>query len=521
MMHTAPGWVARLSFERFAAALFFVAIGAAACLMPAQNDTWWQLRAGQEIVQLGSVPLRDAFSFTRAGEYWPNHEWLAQVVLYALYRTGGLPLVTLAAAIVVTVAWLIAWQLTPGTTWRRLALSALALPVFVSQWSLRPQVFTLLFLALALWLLVTRREALLPLLFVPWANMHGGVVLGVAVVLGVTAARVLRAGTLLIRPVVAAAGCVLATAATPLGFSLWTEVPASLARLRLYGVTEWQSAGITDPSLTPYWLILAGIVGLAAIERPWRWSEDAPFVMAFAALALAPVSLSASRNAPPFLLVGIPATGALLFSRFPPGAPRTRREQPVVNAVVLAGAAAAAVATVGYAWSAPAARLQWRPMSDGAIAAVAGCPAPLYNRYDDGGYLIWFVPQQKVFIDSRQDPYPPALVMEHIRLERSGRFEQTFSRYAIGCAFTPRGSLLARRLIEARWRRLYEDDRWVVLARPAGSGAVDRGHQAVDGRAHRGLQTALPPLPDHHADQGVGLHPAATLAIDHHRGPDG
>ena len=80
-----------MTFDRFATALFFVAVAATACLMPAQSDTWWQLRAGQYMLTTGIVPLRDTFSHSVNGGYWPNHEWLSQVILYGVYRIGGLP----------------------------------------------------------------------------------------------------------------------------------------------------------------------------------------------------------------------------------------------------------------------------------------------------------------------------------------------------------------------------------------------------------------------------------------------
>src|SRR6478672_1953311 len=75
--------VSRISFDRLADYLMFTGIVAAACLMPAQNDTCWQLRAGQEIWSTGKIPLHHHFSHTVAGAYWPNHEWLSQPVFYA------------------------------------------------------------------------------------------------------------------------------------------------------------------------------------------------------------------------------------------------------------------------------------------------------------------------------------------------------------------------------------------------------------------------------------------------------
>ena len=59
------------------------------------------------------------------------------------------------------------------------------------------------------------------------------------------------------------------------------------------------------------------------------------------------------------------------------------------------------------------------------------CRGNVYNRYDEGGYLIWFAPGRKVFLDGRQDPYPPSLIKEQARVESSGDFESLFERYDV------------------------------------------------------------------------------------------
>src|SRR3954470_1969403 len=103
-----------LTFDRTATGLLFIAIAFAACFTPAQNDTWWHLRAGQETWLAGAVQLRDNFSYTAAGAYCPNQDWLGEVVLYALYRAGGLPLMTAFAAALLSAAWALVWRITPG-----------------------------------------------------------------------------------------------------------------------------------------------------------------------------------------------------------------------------------------------------------------------------------------------------------------------------------------------------------------------------------------------------------------------
>ena len=77
------GWtLTPFTFDRLVVALLFLAIFAIGCLMPAQNDTWWHLRAGQEMWRRHSLLFTETFSFTAAGAPWPNHEWLTQLGFY-------------------------------------------------------------------------------------------------------------------------------------------------------------------------------------------------------------------------------------------------------------------------------------------------------------------------------------------------------------------------------------------------------------------------------------------------------
>ena len=112
-------------------------------------------------------------------------------------------------------------------------------------------------------------------------------------------------------------------------------------------------------------------------------------------------------------------------------------------------------------------RLGWRPISDGALAAMRACDGPLYNHYDEGGYLIWFVPEKPVFIDSRQDPYPlPFLLESMARRARPGALPPAVRRWGIRCVFLAhRRRRPSRRSARDGWITRYRDDKWHVSRR--------------------------------------------------------
>jgi hypothetical protein len=465
------GMNAFFTFDRLLTTLVFLAIGLAALLMPAQNDTWWQLRAGQEMWLTRHVLLQDTFSHTVYGAYWPNHEWLSQVLLYRVYATGGLPFLTIVAATAVIAAWVLVWRLTPGSTRSRFLLTSLAIVSATTIWSPRPQVLSLLLLALTITLLSVRRYFWLPAVFLLWANLHGAVVMGVLVLAAALMATLLEDRKAFPRLAFASVCCLLATLATPLGLTFWTEIPKSLARIRQLGIEEWAPPRLTNLSLIPFWLIAVALVGLM-VARTRALSRDADacrrgyLTICACALALLPLAVTAERNVPPFLMLAVPAVAALSTSRSPGRnpTPAVSRQRPRLNGAIAAVAGVLVCGTVAYAYAKPIDHMRWAPLPEASLTALRACRGNLYNRYDEGGYLIWFAPDHKVFLDGRQDPYPVDLVKEQVRVEHTGDFESVFQRYDIHCAYLPADSLVSMRLLQAGWTPLFRDAHWAVLA---------------------------------------------------------
>lgn len=453
-----------LTLDQLFTILLFIVIAFAACFTPAQNDTWWHLRAGAETWRAGRVQLVDTFSHTAYGAYWPNQEWLGEVVLYGLYKIGGLPVMTAFAAALATASWVLIWRVTPGRDASRIALCATALMICTREWSLRPKIFTLFFVALTVFLVARRRHIWLPLLFLLWANLHGGVMLGVVIV-GASAIAAAATEKRLVGPLVwTAAACLIATIATPLGLSLWGEIARSLVRIRQYGIQEWAPTPLFDPLFLPFWIVSSALVALTIALRPWRVLGST--VLLAPALALLPLAVRANRNVAPALMVAVPALAALLDRRFPRRRQAPRRLHPAFSGAAICAVLIIALSGVAYAWTGGLARLGWHPIPAAAADAVSSCPERLYNRYDEGGFLIWFAPRQKVFLDGRQDPYPPELVLEQKRVEASGDYVDLFDRYSIRCAFLPREARVTASLERAGWLKRYGDQTWIVLVRP-------------------------------------------------------
>jgi hypothetical protein len=465
-----------LSFNRMVVGLLFGSIFLTACLMPAQPDTYWHLRAGADFWRTYEVPLVETYSYTAAGRFWPNHEWLWQALSYALYRAGGMPLLTGVAALVVTAAFALSYRLTVGAPTTRFVLMVLGVPLAACVWALRPQIVSLALLAALVTLIARERWRWLPALFVVWANVHGAVVLGVAVLGATAVAALLRARSGDARDRRRAwilAGltpvCAAATLLTPLGPRLWTFVAESMGRSHTTLIVEWMPAYPTGPVEIGFWVLAVAFALLLA--RRWRrletWSDVA---LVAAAVVVLPLAIRAVRNVPPFLLLVIPAASRLLGPdvHLRPGrAPeRATVDHPRVNLGILGGLVVVGGLVVGTAWACALPLLGWRPISPGALAAVGACPGPLYNRYNEGGYLIWFAPATKVFIDSRQDPYPLDFVLDAVGSEARGTTRELFARHGVRCALLPLASPTLPRLQADGWRPRFSDETWTVLVPP-------------------------------------------------------
>ena len=112
--------------------------------------------------------------------------------MFGLHRLGGMPALTLGAALAVWAAIAIVYGLMVGPPRARTVPLTLGLMIGCCVWSLRPQVLTLLGLAVLARLLVRERFRFVPILFLVWANAHGGVVLGELVLVAAWATAALR-----------------------------------------------------------------------------------------------------------------------------------------------------------------------------------------------------------------------------------------------------------------------------------------------------------------------------------------
>jgi hypothetical protein len=454
----------KVTSERLAIGLVFVVIGTLACLAPTQSDTWWLLRAGHETFATHTVSLADTYSFTATGLFWPNHEWLTEVIFYALYAIGRMPLVTLFCAAVILGTWGLSWSLTEGAFEIRFLVFAVCLVPAAESWAIRPQVFSMALFMVTTVLVLRDRIAWLPLVMLVWTNLHGAVALGLAAVIAALCADVVARRRIRWPMVLMVIACVLVTFISPLGARLWSFIPASMERSRINQLIEWQAPG-ASPGLWPFWVVAAALP--IATVLWWRRLDERTLKLVAIAFAILPLALTSIRNVAVFLLVAVPAITALARPR--DRVERIRKaagEHVVVNATILGVAVVAGAAVVVLAWLAPAPSLGWRPIGPRAAQAIAACGRPLYNTYGDGGVLIWFVPEQKVFIDNRQDPYPTDLLKANHQLELDGQYAEIFAKYDIQCAVAPPTSPIADALNkDPAWTRQYVDDRWTVFHR--------------------------------------------------------
>lgn len=473
-------------------------------------DFWWHLKAGELIVTTGSIPRTDLFSFTAAGKPFILQNWLTEVLYYAVYRIGGLPLLVALNAALLLAALIPVYHLSWEAADRHLRLAVLATlmaALSLAMYSnMRPQVFSFALFTGYYWVLSgyrrRRRDLLwtLPLLMALWVNLHGAFVLGLGLIglfLGCEAVRRLvhgpRPDTLSIPELrklgLTLALTLLATLVNPETYRVYAYVIAVQAdRASQMLVAEWQAPPIDRLEgilifFGPFFTVL--LVLLYARYRP-ELTELALF------LGFAVFALTARRNGVWFAFIVSPILARYLPTldvlndleslrrlRCVDGLARRVRRRMEVTAppryglnALIAGIGLA-ITVITSPWVYPRLGIErlgtslWQKETPvGAMDYIQqhGLRGPIFHPQDYGDYLIWRLwPQQRSFFDGRVHLFGESLVREYLLVFRDPHWEERLAKYDIQYLLLSKGEENNQMMIDdARaspdWHVLYEDD---------------------------------------------------------------
>ena len=479
--------------------------------------TGWHIRAGQQIVATHAFPRQDSFSYTMPGHPWFAWEWLYDLAAGVIYSRMGLDGVVFLSALLIagTFAGLFRWAVTRNC-YPLVAAFLVVLAIFASSihFLARPHLFTWAF-TLLFWNILEsatapgsersyRRLYWLPALMLLWVNIHGGFLVGLALVglyfLGegwelITAqehgertpskAAVRKLG-------IAAVLTFVATFLNPYGYRLWLHIHAYLgSSFYMNNIQEFLSPnfhGAAEKFFAA--LLLLSLLGLAVNRSRLRARHLLVILFSvyfglYAARNIPIASILLVLTSTPLLAGAVERAGAAeelaprarkLFLRWRNFAARMADTELGLRAHLLPLVAV----VITFVVCLNGGRLGARPLMhahfDGKRFPVAaadflaahGIHSQVFTPDYWGGYLIYRLgPGYKVFMDDRHDFYGEPFVRDYIKVkEIQPGWQNVLDNQKVNWVLVPPDWALANALKELpQWRVLYDDHRAILFAR--------------------------------------------------------
>jgi len=393
-------------------------------------DFGWHVKSGELILERG-VPYQDWYSFSMPTFGWVNHEWLMDVFMYWIYGAIGIQGLLLVFLAFYTASFFIISK--SKNFWvfaLPVALGFLATTEFLG---IRPQLFTVFFVAILLWLVDAFLEKnskliyALPLLFLAWVNVHASFFAGLFILCAIVSCEIFKkfmpqmaqtrflsflkhfyvkeqpAGKILWLSAITAI-CFLITLINPYGIRIYEELFRTIGDSYLkFHITEWFPLFLMGFKPLIY-LYLAIFISSALLF--YRKIEFSRLILSVAFLLL---SFSSIRYFLIFVIVSLPILISLLeganidaqkVRNSFTSAPISYKflfSLPVLVVMVCIGLYG--YTTIPAVFAGPSKNFY----PEKAIPFLQTLPLSqnMLNDYTWGGYLIWKMPERKVFIDGR------------------------------------------------------------------------------------------------------------------------
>ncbi|MGC2184934.1 MAG: hypothetical protein WA637_16780 [Terriglobales bacterium] len=477
----------------------------------------WHIRNGEQMLRTHSITRTDPFSVTMGGQIWYAWEWLYDVKIAGIYHWLGLNGVVFFTAIVIALTFALTLRLClqrgADLTVTALLL-ALSLGVSMIHLFARPHVLSWLFTVIWFQVLDSsegtsdvasrRRLWFLPALMLLWVNVHGGFVLGFALLGLYLMSAVIRhyqsrneeerrrlARRLRTLGSVTAVS-LAASFINPYGYKLHLHVYRYLtSRWLMNHIDEFLSPNFHGVAQQCFVAILLITIVALAVARS-KPSLSRVFVLLLATYS----GLYSARSLPvsSLLLTMIVAplwTQALTEARENSNLSLRLRAFVSRWQAFTARMGRVELGFRGHIWPVAAVFLgllvcahqgklgatPWmnahfdpRHLPVQATDAIAqrGLREPIFAPDSWGGYLIYrLYPQNKVFVDDRHDFYGVDFLRDYLKTIRlTPEWDSFLNEKHVNWALLPAGSSLANMLEEsAQWNVVYRDGTAVLMER--------------------------------------------------------
>jgi hypothetical protein len=450
-------------------------------------DIWWHLKVGDWIIEHHAFPHTGILSRTAANRPWAAYSWGYEVPLSRAYAWFGLVGIGIFGTLLtVAVAYAVYWMVRrlSGSFWVACILATVSCSAFLFSLMPRPVFLSMILFAVTLTLLLeshrTGRVQLLywlPGVFLVWANCHIQFIYGLFVIglfagvhlfqhlvaqIGIAPDFALPSRLPAGKVLLVLAACGLATCFGPYTYHLYPVVFAYAgSKFPYVFIREFRA--LTFRAVSHYVELLLGGAAFFTLGR--QKSVDL-----FKLSLLTVVSIVAFRTMRDSWFLCM-AAAACIADSWPQDAERERDETLPEKAGL-----AAALALLIYLIA-----LNTGFTTRGLDAAMSGVfpikavnflrqnpqPGPLYNTFDWGGFLTWYMPDYPVAIDGRTDLYGDELDFLFFNSER-GDDSYVNDPYLneAGVVLLDKTKPLAIVLrSDQRFQKVYEDGLAVVFVR--------------------------------------------------------
>lgn len=439
-------------------------------------DFGWHIRFG-EIISTSAIPQSDPFSYTMPSYPFINHEWLTDLATFKVYPSFGQIGLSVIYASVALLSLLL---VTPRSKWATIPL-LLSATLLISFVGIRPQIISWLFVAIILKIALDDKlwqkwRFGLPFLFVIWANLHGGFVIGLGIIFLIIFSKILQKRFVLSDLLIFLVS-ILITLINPYGINLWGEIWNSFSDPSLrWTVAEW------NPILYRFNIIFLILFALSVfLAIIYRSSISLKQSLLFVILLL--MGFSSLRNVPFWVLINIPIL-SLFFETFFREVKDNKHKLKRFNISYKILTVLMILVCIYHVTSSIKSDLEWpeeRIYPVNAISFLKQNPpaGEIFSQYGWGGYLIWKYPDKKTFIDGRmpswrwnpinhtESSYAYKEYKDIIFYDKD--FTQIFDKYNISTVLwsaarevTKQKKSFIQKLEELGWKKIYQDEVAVI-----------------------------------------------------------